>query len=268
MNKYCAFFKIKFLNSIQYRAPVFFAVLALVIFGIMKVFLFHSFYESSVNTRVCMDFEAIRSYVWLEGILLPLFGMWMIEADIAKSIVNGDIVYDLIKPVSLYWIWFFKNLASRVSKTCIRFIPVLIVALSLPEPYNLPTPSSIVSFFAFLLSSVLATLLLVALSMFIYIITCRMLSFSGVKSIAITLTTFLTGGVIPLPFFSDWLINCLMYTPFAYVQNVAFRVYSGDISGMPLVSSIGTQLVWAVIIIELGRWFAYKTFQRIVVQGG
>lgn len=268
MRKYIAFFKIKFLNSIQYKTPIIFAILTQIIWGLMKVIMFNSFYNSSATNNATMSFEEIRSYIWLEGIFLPLFATWVLDESIINSIIKGDIGYDLIKPTNLYWVWFSKNLANRFSKTFIRFFPVLITAMILPSQYKLPAPASFISLFCFLINTILATLLLTSLSMMIYIITCRILSYSGLKSVAVTITTFLTGGIIPLSFFPSGLRTFLMFTPFAYIQNTALRIYSGNISGMEIIYATLAQFFWIFVVILLGKFFAQKTFDKIVMQGG
>lgn len=266
MKAYIVIFKIKFLNSIKYKTSVIFAILTQIIWGLMNIFLFDMFYRAQNNAQ--LTFESTKAYLWFEGIFLPLFALWMIDEGIIKSIINGDYCYELIKPIDVYWIWFFRNISLRLSKFIVRSLPVLILAIFLPSGYNLPRIESYKVFPFFILSIILATILLVALSMLIYILTCRFLSYGGIKSLAGTIVSFLSGGVIPLPFFPKGLKILLNFTPFPYIQNAAIKIYVGGISIHEILFNISMQILWISIIVLLGLYFKNKTFEKVIVQGG
>ena len=53
-----------------------------------------------------------------------------------------------------------------------------------------------------------------------------------------SVTELLQGAIIPLPFFPDAVRQILELLPFAAMQNVPLRVYSGDLSGAALEQAI------------------------------
>ena len=266
MKAYIIIFKIKFLSSIKYKTSVIFAILTQIIWGLMNIFLFNMFYKVQNNAQ--LTFESTRAYLWFEGIFLPLFALWMIDEGIVKSIINGDYCYELAKPIDVYWVWFFRNISLRLSKFIVRSLPVLVLAMFLPSKYNLPKIGSYKFFPFFILSTILATILLVALSMLIYILTCKFLSYGGIKSLAGTIVSFLSGGVVPLPFFPKALKMLLSFTPFPYIQNTVIKIYLGGISIFEVLFNIFMQVLWITIIVLLGLYFKNKTFEKVVVQGG
>lgn len=79
---------------------------------------------------------------------------------------------------------------------------------------------------------------------------------------------FLTGALIPIPFFPAKLRTVIELTPFAAMQNLPFRVYSGDIAGAGLWKAIILQLFWLVFLVLLGRRAMRSALRRVVVQGG
>ena len=266
MKKYFIMFRIKFSNSMRYKTSVVFAIFTQIIWSLMNIFLFDIFYRSTNDA--CLSFDNTRVYLWFEGIFLPLFALWMLDEDIIKSIINGNIAYELVKPIKVYWVWFSRNISSRLSKFIIRSCPVLILAIFLPQNYNLPRFGSYIFFPFFILSTILATILLVALSMLIYILTCRFLSYGGIKSLASKIVSFLSGGVIPLPFFSKKLKFLLSFTPFPYIQNTAIKIYIGNIGIYEVLFNIFMQVLWISVIVLLGIYFKNKVFEKIVIQGG
>ena len=56
--------------------------------------------------------------------------------------------------------------------------------------------------------------------------------------------------------------------PFAAMQNVPLRVYSGDLSGAALEQAILLQFFWLAVMVFAGKILEQRAMKRIVVQGG
>nr|WP_279230815.1 ABC-2 family transporter protein [Clostridium sp. AWRP] len=153
-------------------------------------------------------------------------------------------------------------------KSFVRFIPIVFIASILPEPFRLKAPEHPEQFLAFLISMLLAFLLVVAFCMLIYITTFYTLSPMGIRMVMSSLVEFLAGGVIPLPFFPDAIRKIINFIPFASMQNTPYRIYSGNINGMGAVYSILLQLFWTIVLVVGGKLLIKKALKRIVVQGG
>ena len=52
------------------------------------------------------------------------------------------------------------------------------------------------------------------------------------------------------------------------MQNVALRIYSGDITGIEIILRIALQLFWFIAIYLLGNYLMGKAMRHVVVQGG
>lgn len=267
MKKYFAYFKIKFLNNLQYRGPVLFGCINRIIWALLKIRLFYAFYSGNPNNNL-MSFSELTSYIWLEQIFLSLFAIWYVEDDIINSITDGNVLYDFVKPIDIYWVWMSKSLASRFSTTILGCIPVLIFAILLPEPYNLSMSISSMNLLFFLISAMLSTCMLITFNMWIYIITCRTLSYVGVKNFIMPIITFLTGGIVPLQFFPNKIVDVLNFTPFAYVQNATLRIYNGNIRGMDIICVLLLQIFWIFLLILLEKIVINKILNKIIIQGG
>ncbi|MDE6220614.1 MAG: ABC transporter permease, partial [Lachnospiraceae bacterium] len=57
-------------------------------------------------------------------------------------------------------------------------------------------------------------------------------------------------------------------SPFAYMQNVPFRIYSGDLAGAEIYSCITKQIFWFAALLFLGIVIWKQAEKRVVVQGG
>ncbi|MFZ2538922.1 MAG: ABC transporter permease, partial [Oscillospiraceae bacterium] len=199
---------------------------------------------------------------------LALFMTWFLDGDIFSSITSGNVAYELSRPMDLYNMWFIKNMALRLSKAVLRCFPILFVAIFLPQPYGLSFPPNILSFIMFLITMLLGFLTVIAFCMLIYIATFYTLSPLGVRIVALSLTEFLSGAIIPLPFLPDNVRRILELTPFASMQNLPFRIYSGNIAGSDVLFGIILQVFWLVTLLIVGKIWMEKALKRIVVQGG
>ena len=164
--------------------------------------------------------------------------------------------------------WFFKNMAVRLSRVVLRCFPILVVAVLLPKPYGVSLPQSVTAGLLFPLSLVLGFLVLVAFSMLIYISAFYTISPMGIRILATSAVEFLAGGVIPIPFFPAWLQPVMNALPFASMQNTPFLIYTGHIGGREALEAILLQGVWLVLLVGIGRvWIRHAT-RRVVLQGG
>jgi ABC-2 type transport system permease protein len=215
-----------------------------------------------------MTREALSAYIWLQQAFLALYMTWFLEGEIFQTITEGGIAYELCRPTDLYDMWFFRSMANRLSKAVLRCMPILIIAAFLPSPYGMRLPASPAAGFWFILTAILGFLVVVAFCMLVYIATFFTYSPAGVRMLAVSLVEFFAGSVIPIPFMPDGFRQFVELLPFASMQNVPLRVYSGDITGTGIFTSFGLQLFWVVVLIWAGKKLTAVALKRVVVQGG
>jgi ABC-2 type transport system permease protein len=56
--------------------------------------------------------------------------------------------------------------------------------------------------------------------------------------------------------------------PFASMQNIPLRIYSGNISGIEIYERAGLQLFWVIALVWLGKRLTEAALKRVAVQGG
>ena len=134
------------------------------------------------------------------------------------------------------------------------------------RPMSLPESSG--QFLLFLVSAVCSLGVVVSFSMLIYISTFYTLSSTGVRIIAAVLADFLAGAIIPLPFFPQPFRAIAEMLPFAAMQNMPLRIYSGNIAGSNAFWGIALQVFWLTALIFTGRFMMKNALRKVVVQGG
>jgi ABC-2 type transport system permease protein len=159
-------------------------------------------------------------------------------------------------------------MANRLAKAVLRCFPILIVAFIVPEPFRMSLPVNAGQFILFLVSASLSLFVVVSFSMLIYISTFYTLSPMGVRLISAVLADFMAGATIPLPFFPPAFLAVAELMPFAAMQNMPLRIYSGNIAGTDAALGIGLQLFWLLVLVLIGRLLMKNALKRVVVQGG
>ena len=267
MKKYLTFFIIRFQAVLQYRTAAWAGVATQFAWGAMRILMFRAFYEAD-PAAFPMEFSQLSSYIWLQQAFLALFAVWSFDGDTIESITSGSVANDLLRPMDIYSMWFTKDLASRSSKALLRCVPVIVITSLLPYPYGMSLPVSIEAFVLFLITLVLAAAVMVSLCMYVYILTMKLMSATGVRMLFMNFAEFLCGSVVPLPFLPDWLKTFLELLPFAGAGNLPFRIYNGNISGSETWVYIALQVFWLVFMQVTGRIWLKSRMKKIVLQGG
>lgn len=267
MKTYLSFFRLRFIHGLQYRTAAFAGMVTQFVWGTMEILLFRAFYQTGAEIFP-MSFQALASYIWLQQAFLALFMTWFWENELFDSITTGNVAYELCRPVRLYHMWFTRGMALRLSKAVLRCMPILLLAVLLPEPYGLILPADPAVWFFTLMSMAMALLLVVAFGMLVYLTAFYTISSQGIKLLVTSLSEFLSGAVIPLPFLPPGVLKVVELLPFASMQNIPFRIFGGDLSGAAMYSSLGLQLFWLAALVILGKWLETRVLSRVVVQGG
>lgn len=261
MMAYFTIFKIHFIKSLQYRVAAFAGFVTQLVWGLLWIMLFAAFYRSDPGAFP-MTFDQMVDYIWIMQAFLNLFALWIFDAEIIESVLTGQVAYQLVRPIDMYAHWFASTLGYRLSRTLMRALPMLVVAFILPEPFRLSLP---VQPLLFLVTFFLAFVLVVVFILVVYIAIFYFMNLAGVKVFVVSLGDFMSGGIIPLPFMPLWLQSLIAWTPFAYMQNVPLRVYSGHIRSWAV---IWPQLAWILIFVLAGNYFMNRVLRRLVIQGG
>ena len=267
MKKYLSFFRLRFTMGLQYRAAALAGMVTQFVWGGLTICMFSAFYQADASAFP-MTLQATSTYIWLQQAFLALFAAWFFENEIFDSIEHGGVAYELCRPIEIYNMWFARSIANRMSRAVLRCMPILLVAAFLPAPYGMVLPVGIAEFLWFVITMVLGLLVTVAFCMLVYVITFFTVSSRGVRMVAVSMVEFFAGAVIPLPFFPDGLRQVMELLPFASMQNVPLRVYSGDIGGQQILIAIGLQIFWLVALVAGGRLLIRKAMRKVVVQGG
>lgn len=267
MKKYWSFFKMRLMAGLQYRAAALAGISTQFVWGTMEILLYRAFWLEHPD-RFPMGIEALSSYIWLQQAFLHLFAMWDWEFDIVESVKTGAVSYELLRPTDIYSMWLARSIANRLASAALRMMPILFVGILIPAPYGLRLRVSPTVFGVFLLSMLLMVLVVCAFTLFIYALTFYLTDPNGIMVLSVAAADLLGGAVVPLPFLPDGLRKFAELTPFASMQNVPLRIFSGDITPAEIPGVMGLQVFWVIALTSAGYLLIRNGLRRAVILGG
>lgn len=266
MKKYISFFKLKLTIGLQYRAAALAGLSTQLFFGFVNIMVYMAFYSSG-ESDVSITIQQLTTYLWLNQTFFALIYIWFKDNEILNMIRNGDLAYELCRPENLYIMWFIRILASKLSQTILRGIPLLAFVSLIPKPYRIIYPD-IKTIIIFIIAMIIASLLITSLIVLMYLISIYTLDEKGIFTIFSTISDILSGQSIPLALFPQALSKICSFLPFAYISDFAFRVFCKHITGTAILKGLLIQTTWLIVTVSIGLIISKIVLRRAVIQGG
>lgn len=267
MKSYLSYFKLRIITNLQYRASALAGIATQLFFGLVYIMMYLAFYESN-DTSAVMNWNQLVTYMWLQQAFFALTYPFIKDNELLEMIKNGNLAYELVRPQNFYFKFYIKMIAERFVGTLLRFLPVLIIGLLLPKPYNLSLPHSFGNFIIFIISLILACLLITSLSLIMHIVTMFTVESRGVLTTYSTIAEVFMGTVIPIPFFPSWMIKISNFLPFRYIGDFPYRIYSNSIQITEGIKLLFGSFFWIIITILIGMYVSKIALKKAVIQGG
>lgn len=263
MTAYLAVFSARYRELLQYRAAALAGLVTQVAFGLIRLMIFDAFYLSS-NLPQPMTHEEVITYIWLGQALLMLIP-FRFDGEVTQMIRNGNVVYELAKPVDLYTLWLARTMALRAAPTTLRAVPMAAIAVLW---FGMGPPASATSAAAFAASLCGALLVTATLTTLVSITLFWTISGEGFARLVPVAAWIFSGIVLPLPFFPEWAQGVIVWLPFRGIMDVPFRLYMGHLPPEAAPGEIGLQLAWVLAMVVAGRVLLRRGLRRLEVQGG
>lgn len=263
MKAYFAIVKAKASTMLHYRAAMLAGVGTQIFWGFLNVAILTAFYGKTSQQQPLSLSQAI-AIMWLSQTLLQLLP-WVIDPELEELVKNGNVSYELARPINLYWAWFFRSATDRLVPALLRSIPIFLIAWLF---FDLRSPASLLAYLTFPLSIVFAALLSGTITTLIVISLFWTTSGEGIQKLMPHTSLILSGVALPLPLFPDWLQPFLSIQPLRGITDIPSRIYTGVISGTDSFLYLGFQLAWSIGFILLGKWLMQRAIRQFVIQGG
>lgn len=270
MSPYLALLSARFRQGLQYRTAAWAGAATQVCFGLIIIGILKAF--AAARPGAAGPFARVASYVWLGQALFRLLP-WNPDPELRDVVRLGDVGLQLVKPLDLYGSWFAKALGYRLSTALLRALPCLLASgVLLPlvglGDIALGRPGSVSAALAFAAALPGAVLLSAAITTLYPIFYFRSVSASGAMAIA-TAAASLCGGILaPLPLLPPWMGDALALTPFAFVTDALFRLWTGMVPPSDILRVLAMQAAWLTVCVGLGRSWLGRRLVDVEIAGG
>lgn len=267
---YAAIVRARFSLMLQYRAAAVAGFVTQCWWGGIKVMVLTAFYRATVTAPMTLA-QAI-DYVWLGQALFTMLP-WSADPELARMARSGDVAYERLRPLDTYAAWYARAVARRTATPLLRAVPMVLMAgVLFPligwSAWALEPPSSAAAVLLFAVSIALVIALSAAVSTGMDVLTVATLSDRGVNMLVGPFIIVLSGSLVPLPLFPDWLQPVLRNQPFAGLMDTPFRIYSGHLAGRVATIALARQAIWVIVLVILGRALMERVMSRLQTQGG
>jgi ABC-2 type transport system permease protein len=269
LRPYLSVFAGRFQLTLQYRAAAVAGFITQCWFGVIRILIFAAFYAGGA-AHAPMSLANAVTYTWLGQAFLA-FLPWAPDPDVADMVRTGAVAYERLRPVDTYAWWYVRALAWSLARVAPRAVLMVAFAgLLLPlvglGKWGLPPPQSLAAAGFFAVSAVGMVLLSAAITLVINTVVVATMTDKG--ALAAAVVNMLSGLVLPLAFFPDWLRPWLRAQPVAGLIDIPFSIYFGGLSGWSAAGAIALQFGWVVILVVAGRLWLGRSMRRLQVQGG
>lgn len=264
LRAYLAFVRASFLKMLAYRLRYTTGVFSYLIYVATYFFLWKSVYAESGETIAGFDLPTLVSYVAV-GWIGRSFYFNSIDREIADLVVEGEIAGTLARPISFQWMLVAGALGESLFRLVFFSLPIAVV-LFLVFPIRLPATA--LDALAFGVSSLLSLLVFVHINFLVGLSALSLKSIQGILRAKHYLIELLSGLLLPITFFPEWLAVLTRWLPFQAIAYLPTSIYLGRFEGEELFQALGIQLGWALALAALSLAIWGRAARRLTIQGG
>src|SRR5277367_2901113 len=260
---YLEFARVGFVNILAFRLRYYTGIITYLINVCVYYFIWRAVFASS-GPIAGYDLPQMVTYISV-GWSLRSFYWNTIDQEMAYEVIEGKIAMDLIKPVSVLWMWFSRAMGESAFRLVLLTVPTaVIVALVFP----VQRPSSAVNFGLFLVAALGSFALMVAINFMIGTCGIPLKSILALIRAKYWLIELLSGLLIPMAFFPDRVQKVLAWLPFEHIAYTPLQIYLGKLDRGSALRALGIQWLWVIALLWLAHVWWERAARKITIHGG
>lgn len=256
-------FKLQIQKALAYRFDVYSNVLGQCIVMFATAFFWKALYIGH-DTVKGVSVEEMLTYTIISSAMAMVFNI-NVQNRVTDSVWKGTIATDMVRPISLFGLYFFEDLGNTAMLLLQNVAPIIIIGCVF---ITVPKPDSLMAFLLFLICltiSYLMNWLFAACFSTLAFVVIRIGPLGATKEHLIRL---LSGSIIPMWFFPEGLRKVLEFFPFVYLYQLPLDIYIGKNELTEYLPRIGVQMMWLIFFFVLFQYLQGKVMKHVMVQGG
>src|SRR5216684_2110869 len=261
---YGEFMRIGFVNILAFRLRYYTGIITYLINVTVCYFIWRAVFASATGSIAGFSLPQILTYVSV-GWILRSFYWNTIDQEMAYEVIEGKIAMDLIKPVSVQWMWLARAMGESAFRLILLTAPTAVI-ISLLFPVR--RPASLGHFLLFVLSAVSSFLLMGAINFAIGTCAIPLKSILALIRAKFWLIELLSGLLVPLSFFPPTIQRISSRLPFEHIAYTPLQIYLGKLNGAACAWALAKQFFWVFALLWLGALWWKQATRKITIQGG
>ena len=263
LTTYLYVYKVQILKSLAYKFDVYGNIIMQTIIMIATAFFWKALFKNA-ESMGGVSVDTMLTYTVISSMISVVL-ITNVEWRITESVQTGAIAIDLMRPVNIFGVFFAENLGSVTALFFQNLLPIFIIGSLF---IKLPAPRSAFEFMLFLISLVLAFFINWYLSVIFGMFSFKVIEMSALIQVKKHLVRLLSGSMIPLWFFPNWLRSVLEILPFPYIYQLPLSIYVGHYTSESLVRGLIIQILWVMVLFLIETRLEKQAIKHVMVQGG
>lgn len=263
MKKYRSIMNRSLQNVLAYRTSYIITFLANTINLLAIYFLWQGIFSGR---------EVVGGYTWdqMKTYLLVTFLAnsvlsWYSETAISGKILDGSVAVDLLKPIDFQSARFSETLGSSLMEGTMSVILLALFSLFLS---GITLPHSMLVYLLFVFSLLGAILVKFGVVYLAALLCFWSTGSMGIVWTRIALTNLLSGALVPLAFFPDWLERLALLLPFQSIIHTPTMIFLEQADTLESLKLIGLQWFWGVTLWIAGKAMWNWAVRQVTIHGG
>ena len=261
---YGEFIRIGFVNILAFRLRYYTGIITYLINVTVYYFIWRAVFASATGSIAGFSLPQILTYVSV-GWILRSFYWNTIDQEMAYEVIEGKIAMDLIKPVSVQWMWLARAMGESAFRLILLTAPTAIIVTLL---FPVLPPSSPLNFALFFIAAVGSFFIMGALNFIIGTCAIPLTSILALIRAKFWLIELLSGLLIPLSFFPRPLQVISSWLPFEHIANTPLQIYLGRLSLTQTFRLLAIEYFWVAALLFLGHLWWTRATRKITIHGG
>ncbi len=260
---YVEFSRIGFVNILAFRLRYYTGIITYLINVTVYYFIWKAVFAGGDNIAG-YDLPQMVTYVSV-GWIMRSFYWNTIDQEMAYTVLEGKIAMELIKPISIQWMWLARAMGESAFRLGMLTVPTAII-VSLIFPVRPPASAGHFALFA---CAVLGSFFLMgAINFMIGTCAVHLKSILALIRAKYWLIELLSGLLIPMTFFPEIIRQVMAWLPFAHITFTPLQIYLGKLSLQQAAGSLAIQWIWVGVLLWLGNLWWEKSAREMIIHGG
>lgn len=264
MRLFTTFFAMGFRRWSTYRLASLAGAFTNTVFGLTRAAITVAAIGSAGGMLGGYDAVSGATYAWLAQALIAPVNLFTWN-ELALRIRTGDIAVDLARPVDPQSAYLAADLGRAAFQFLPRGLPPLLVGALVT---GLALPGTPLPYVLGAVSLVLAICVSFACWWLVNLTAFWLIELRGVITLYMVTSGILSGHIVPVHWFPDWMATLAAATPFPSIVQTPIDVVTARAEGTAALGLLAVQAGWLIVMIVLGRVAFTAGSKKLVVQGG